>query len=945
MIDKRLRSRLLRSTMLTGFAAAAVTSANTAAIAQDDEATDEVFVTGSRLARKDFIANSPVTTIGQEAIELAGVTNVEALLNELPQVVPGLSNTSNNPGNGGQATVDLRGLGSQRTLVLINGRRLSPSDKQGIVDLNVIPASLVERVEVVTGGASAVYGSDALAGVVNFILKNDFEGVEIGAQGAQSQESDATEYTVDVTIGGNFDSGRGNAVLYVSYYDRQQVLQGSRDFSKNALFNSSRTVGGTLENSLLNSFGNNPACPAPATNCATRYSVNPDASGVARGTQGGYNFAPPNALILPADRITVGTMANYDITDDINFYAEVLYTDSRTGVQLAPAPLSGSNRVTVPVETSPGSGIYNARVLAIPGLDALLASRTVGSAPDPFAPVTVQRRMEEVGPRIQTFNKKFLQTTFGFKGTVFGDWDWNVYYSFARAEQTDVLFNDMSKARLQNALNSCPAGSAAGCTEIQIWGQGSITAAQADHIRHGSVTDLHVYEQQILSGFVAGDLFELPAGPLAVAIGAEYRQDEIKFTPADASQGDLIGFNAVQPSAGKTDVREIYIETLVPLVADLPFAQYAGLELGYRYSDYSSVGETTAWKALGEWQPIDDIRFRIGFQQATRAPSVFELFQAGDQNFPRYTDPCNSVGGVGVTGAISELCAFFGLPVAVQSTFTQSDTQVEAFRSGNPLLDEEKSDTFTFGAVITPTFVPWGNLQMSIDYYKIEIEDFIGYQGVGGAAGIIAKCFASATPGLGNLDPICSQIPQRLPSGDMAGIDNFQSNVSQVETAGIDIQVDYSADLEEFGIPLPGGIDFTLLTTYLDSYEFDGNEYKGIHYGLGLAFPEWRLNMRTTYSVNDWQFSWQMERIGELNDYGYSTNYAAYYPYVDPVFYHDIAIRWFVTENVETSLIIENVADKQPPVFVAGFVAGPNTDASLYDVVGRYFRFGVRAKF
>ena len=924
-MNTSLKERLMLSTVMTGIAASMAVVTAPVASAQDAE-VDEIFVTGSRIARKDFTANSPVITVGQEELNLSGVTNIENLLNQLPAVVPGLNSTSNNPGLGGQATVDLRGLGPDRTLVLINGRRLAPSDKSATVDLNVIPATLVERIEVVTGGASAVYGSDALAGVVNFIMKDDFEGVEYGMSYGQSDLEDATERTYDITLGGNFGNGRGNAVIYGQWFQRDGVLQGDRPFGQSPFggWGSSRKPAGSLENALTNPFLTDPG----------RYHILDDGSGIASGTGPTYNFTPVNALVLPQERISLSGMASYEINDYVSAFADFIYSDIRANVQLAPVPVSASAGLQVPFD--------NAGLNAVPGAAAVIADRA-----DPTAPITIQRRMVEVGNRLQYHDKKFHQYTAGLKGTMpewplFAGWDWEASYSGSRSVEYDRLENDLSKTRMQESLDGCLPGSSAGCMVIDFFGANSITPAEADWLRLYAIIDQHTYEQETVQGFVSGDLWELPAGPLQVAVGAEYREDTIGFLPADASRGDIIGFNAVQPASGSTDVKEGYIEAVVPLLADYEMAQYLGLEAGFRYSKYSSVGGVRSFKVGAEWQPVDDVRFRVMYQEATRAPTAFELFQAGDQNFPSYTnyDPCNGV----VAGVTAEICAWqMGLTLpgdqAAVDAFSQSDSQIEARRYGNPDLFEESSETLTVGAVVTPTFLPWGDLTVAIDYYDIEVSEWIGFRGV---KDITDQCFASATLAEAMLNPDCARMT-RLPSGDVT-IDNPQENVSQVKTTGIDINAVYSFAFEEFGVPeIPGDFQISALVTYLDSYEFDGNEYKGITYGLGASFPEFKSTVRTTYSLNDWQVSWQWEHVGEVDDYGYSAAYG--YPMVDAVDYHNVSARWFVTESLALTGNIDNLFDDQPQTNASGYVGGPNVDASVYDVIGRYYRIGARVKF
>lgn len=954
-MNTSFKERLLLSTVMTGIAASMAVVTAPVASAQDAE-VDEIFVTGSRIARKDFTANSPVITVGQEELNLSGVTNIENLLNQLPAVVPGLSSTSNNPGLGGQATVDLRGLGPARTLVLINGRRLAPSDKSGTVDLNVIPATLVERIEVVTGGASAVYGSDALAGVVNFIMKDDFEGIEYGMSYGQSDQEDAAERTYDVTLGGNFGNGRGNAVVYGQWFKRDGVLQGERWFSEHAgvgiggpgAWGSSRTPPSSLENSILNPFPSG----------GRQWIANDGNSiGTAANT---YDFAPVNALILPQERMSLSGMATYEINDYVTAFTDFIYADIQANVQLAPAPLTPSTGIRVPWDNpflNDLIGIHPSDPLGldpgVPGAGALIAARPT----DPTASIAIQRRMLEIGNRLQFHDKKFYQATTGLKGTMpewplFSGWDWEASYSRSSSVEYDRLENDLSITRVQESLDGCLPGSSSGCMILDFFSENSISTAGADWLRLKSVIDKHSYDQETLAGFISGDVWELPAGPLQVALGAEYRKDEIGFLPADASRGDLIGFNAVQPTAGDTDVKEGYIEAVIPILADYEMAQYLGIEAGFRYSKYSSVGGVRSFKVGAEWQPVEDVRFRVMYQEATRAPSVFELFQAGDQNFPGYSDPCNSPllevpPEPALSGVTAQICAWqLGLasdPVtpaaqAILDIFSQSDTQVGTLNFGNPDLMEESSETLTVGAVITPTFLPWGDLTVAIDYYDIEVTDWIGLRGSGT---IIGSCYGSATLAAAQANSDCAAI-SRNAAGDMFDIINPQENAGLLATTGVDINAVYSFSMEEFGISeIPGDFQISALATYLDSWEFDGTEYKGIGYGLGVAYPEWKSTVRGTYSLNDWQVSWQWERIGEICDLVCTWGYTP----IESKSYNNVSARWFATENFEVTGNVDNLFDEQPQTSLHGYFSGPNVDASTYDIVGRYYRIGARLKF
>lgn len=891
---------------------------------------DVIVVTGSRIARRDFIANSPITTVGQEELELSQTVTVESLLNELPQVVPGLGGTSNNPGLNGQATVDLRGLGPARTLVLLDGHRLAPSDKNGTVDLNVIPAALISRIEVVTGGASAVYGSDAVAGVVNFILNDDFEGVEAGFLQGLSERGDSEEFAYDLTVGGAFADGRGHATAFVSYFNRDSLLGSERDESSvcHPFFCSSRIPNGSLINSVLNPFAAGGTLKID------------DAGDEWDPTEPNYNFSPTNFITLPAERWTFGMFTTYDFTDSVEGYFNAILTDSWTAVQLAPSPLASTNGVTIPA------------ALALSYLPGVNVQAEITGRPDPNADILLQRRMLEWGPRQQEFDKNFFQTTLGFRGDLANGWRWDMSYQYAETDMYDTLSNDVSESRLQQALNACPVGSHADCVTFDPFGEGSASPAVVAFTELDNVTDHHRYTQEVATASMTGDLFELPAGPVGVAFGFEWREDDLRFEPSPLSTGDLVGFNGVEAVGGAASVVELFGEATIPLVEDVPLIRYLGLELGARIANYSSVGNVETYKAGGEWQIVEALRFRGMWNVATRAPSVFELFRSGDQNFPGYEDPCRTTGTVPGSGQSAlngvavnpgdpgyDFCAgWLGLdpigdPVgteAVLDAFFQSDSQVESFLFGNPNLGTEESETVTVGVVFSQE-TPIGDFQAAIDYYDISVTSPIGFPATNT---VLQRCVAT----LNLASPECLATP-RISSGQLGGVENtLENRPGELHTEGIDVQVGYSTEL--FG----GTLDVGALLTFLDEFSTPDNNYTGVAYGLGIVFPEFKSNMRASYRYNDWQFSWQWEHIGELDDYFYSSLYG--YPVIDAIDYHDFTVRWFATETLEVALTCENCFDQEPQAgTIQGSAAGLGVDTSTYDLIGRYFRLGVRARF
>ena len=940
------RGRLLASTIICGAAIAVAAPA----FAQDTE-VEAVVVTGSRIARQDFVANSPVSTVTAEQIETTGSLQVEQILNALPQVVPGFTAASNNPSDG-TATVDLRGLGPQRTLVLVNGRRTTPATKGfSSTDLNTIPTGLIDRVEVVTGGASAVYGSDALAGVVNFILKKNYEGLELGTQYGISGLGDGEQFNLSLLAGANTADGRGNVTTYISYYDRDSVMPDTTDrlWSYYSNAGGSSTGRARFDNVPLNPFApaaTSAGCNAAATSRNLAFNDNGSVRGfcndadMTAAVTDRYNFNPVNPLMSFSERWTATVLGRYDITDSLEATFEANYADNRNGAQLAPTPMTG-----VHIETT--------NPFLSPTAQAALAGRA-----DPAADAIFRRRMIEIGARQQDHNNKTFCLKFGLNAD-FGGWKVESYVSYGRTEFTDTTRNDVSRSRLYASQSgSTVACSAAAltifpnCVPVNLFGTGTITDAGAAFLRL-NFSDQTIFERSTASAVASGSLFKLPAGDLAVAVGVEYREDAFSYTPDAAhASGDIFGFNMERAVSGGYSVGEIYGEALVPLVADVPGVKYLGLELGARWSDYSSVGNVTSYKAGGEWEVVDGLRFRAMYQRASRAPNVFELFQAGDQGFPAATDPCSTANvnnGAATPVTNPTLLAMCTASLGANPNtigYVQPNSQLEAFFFGNPNLAEEVSDTTTVGVVWQPAFAP--TLKITLDYYDIKVDGYIGSIN-GGTQGTINACYNSgsfasaacndAAVGALTYRDVTGELKIRVPLG----------NVSALRTKGVDLGVTYGLGMDWWaGKPASFGdkLDVQLNVTYLKSYELDGIEYKGTigAYNISATLPEYKGVVRVGYDVGPVRLTYMGTYWDSMDNQGNIPAFAdGGYSGVDAYWYHDVNAQWAVNDTVEIFGGVRNLGDEEPPVF--DNANDGNTDPNSYDVIGRYFYVGGKLKF
>lgn len=982
--------------MISGAALAMAASPSFAQDAEDPSATEveAVVITGSRIVRQDFEAISPVTTVDSETIELTGTLTVESLLNELPSVVAGNMRTSNNSGGEEFATVDLRGLGPNRTLVLVNGERVPASSTTGVVDLNTIPTSLISRVEVVTGGASAVYGSDAISGVVNFVLKDNYEGAELSATYGASFDGYAPEFELNGLFGGSFANGRGNLTAYASYYSREEVSQSEFDYSRVSAAQCSNNADlsdpfqcdsaaeaqaaiaagggvfysggsatpawGTITNNGANPFNAallnanpltagqfasydhdcNPATPNIAytggslsfdaegnlepLNSAGACAVPDRSAGSSR-----YNFAPDNYLIIPAERFNITTIGHYDITDSVRLRVQMSYVNSWQQVSLAPTPATGLTVTLTPAMQALISSDH-------PDLWAALQSR-----PNPLASFGMTRRTNELGPRIGDSENNALSLL----GTLTGDfgadsgWDWSVTTSYGVNNFTSTGSGSANASAFRQGLAGCqnPDGSAItgalpGCVPLDIFGQNTMDADMVSFLTVPTFATTEIEESRI-AGFVRGDLFELPAGPIAAVLGVEWRESSADFrVDNEQRSGNIYGFNAIQNQAGSIGVTEIYTEVAIPLLRDLPGANYLGLEAGYRYSDYTTVGGLDTYKIGAEWEPVDFLKFRAVFNSAVRAPNVFELFQNGDQGFPGYADPCATVSSP--SAATLAFCS--GQAGGFDFTgFNAPNSQVEAFAFGNPDLQPETAETFTAGVVFQPDFWPVGSFRASVDYYDIEIQDTILALG---AQFFIDDCYDN----LDASNPSCDRVVRDTVTGEIDYVNTTRGNQGVFTTNGYDVQAEWTVNLGDYG--MPGRIRLNELYSYVDEIAINGNNFVDTtNASIGGANYQWRSVFSAFYDIADWTLMGRWSYTPGMIDDPFGIHPDQRTPEAS---YVDVSARWNLTDNLAMTAFVGNLFDEDTPQTMSGAIFGQgNTDTQVYRLLGRTFSFNVRARF
>lgn len=997
MISKKLflgRTALSTGAFALGFALATPAMAQTAgtatAAADATESVEDIVVTGSRIARSDIGSAAPVTVVNAEEFALSGAVNVEQVLNTIPQILPGLTGFSNNPGNGA-VTLDLRGLGATRTLVLVNNRRYMFYDTNQIVDLNTIPQFLISGVDVVTGGASAVYGSDAVSGVVNFRLRNNLEGIEVGGLYALTEQGDAARYSLDLAVGTNFPDNRGNVTVYANYTRRQSLFAGERSRSAVA-------AGG--------------GCIVPGTRNADTGLGTPFPSGIALGTctaRGGevayvpqgsatgpigtfgsgtstfifnptgggsrifqdpgdlFNFGAVNYLQLPQERYLIGGYANYEISDNIEAYAELSYVNNRVSTELAPTPTGVTAQLQI------ASPFFNDQTRALLLANDAAEPLAGGTRGDGYASTAVSYRFLSAGPRNQTATRQAFRILGGLRGDITDKLRYDVFYSYARTANTQVQQGNVARSRYLAALSTefvpgsttalrCrdAAARAAGCVPINVFGQGLADPAAVSYVRLNS-TNLEEADLKNVVATVSGTLFNLGMGAedVGFAAGYEYRDVSARFSPDTfLASGDVLGFNAGLPTAGGYTVNEGFGELRVPVIRD-GFIHALELNAAGRYSKYSldAVGGTWTYTGGAELSPIRDIKLRGQYSRSVRAPNVQNLFGGASTGFPGASDPCSDRSPTTQSPALAAFCQSNGVPAAnVFTRVVQPNGQIQANFGGNPNVSEETSDTYTFGVVLNPSFIP--RLGISVDYFNIKVDGTIS-TAFGGLDSALGLCFNTVRD---LTAPVCQIFQgQRNPAtgalGETAGGRNPQilsDNVGRLATSGIDVNVAYNVPL------FAGKLSLQYLATWLDKYRSTPialiPERVNIFEGT-FGQPKYRHNARATFAQGPFQLSgrWRFEGKTQNSLINNVFNGIVRTPR-DPATlarprlgafnYFDLTATAEV-DRVTFNIGVNNLLNKKPPVIGQGPDGGEqsNTLPSFFDVLGRDFFVSARVKF
>lgn len=927
----------------------------------ESEVADRIVVTGTRVVAPGVMSSSPISSISEEELQFRQSASIEDVIRELPSAVPALGPGTNN-GTGGGSTVNLRGLGSNRNLVLINGRRIVPFNLSGSVDTNIVPVALMDRVDLVTGGASAVYGADAISGVINFIMRSDFEGLELSSFYGMSEEGDADRTRTDVIFGANTGDGRGNVTFALSYTDIEPLTMGERSFGEFSLNSTSGLPGGSSAG--VPTFSVLPIGEDGATVLAQ---YDPSLGRFSPDNLQLYNFNPVNFYQGALERTQATGLARFEINPAAEAYAEFIYMDNTRKAQLAE---SGTffNNWNIPVGNPFLTDAARAQVCAqgdIPEADCI-----AGSTEE----VTMQarRRFTELGPRLNDFDNNVFQYTLGMRGEITDTWSYDGYWSYGKAQQQQVRGNWGSNSRVQQALRAVDPETcldpANGCVPLNLFGpEGSITDEMLGFVNLSSLLSQEV-EQEVGAVSFTGDLGGLRSpfadSPIGIAAGAEYRKITASTLSDQASQiqAEVLGTGAPTPDrSGSFSLREAYVEMLAPVVEGVTF------EGGYRYTDFSvSGGGSTSydsWKAGLAWEATDELLVRSMVQRATRAPNVNELFApqvSGLSNLG--TDPCQgnliNQADANTPGTLSNLCRQTGVPQGIIGNLPEPAAgQINVLGGGNPDLGPEEADTLTAGIVWQPSFVD--SLTVTLDYYRIELNDQISSPST---TDILDQCYSSALNPNFEFNAACalvlrSPIGGDLNASDSPGVVTALGNTGQTKTDGIDLGVTY-------GMPLPsdwGNLSFNLNLTRVIGWEFRDNPASESRDCLGFysvacndasgagLIHKLRFNQRTTWTMGDYDLSLNWRYMGGLSVEPGSGNWLDDFSSIGRIHYFDLAGAWRINENVRLNLTINNLLDRDPPNVgdTIGSTAANsgNTFPQFYDVIGRFYTLGVNVSF
>ncbi|NMP33403.1 TonB-dependent receptor [Thalassotalea sp. M1531] len=984
-ITKSVRLALLFGAASSAMISPSVVYAQEEAPAAEQE-IERIAVTGSRIRRPGAVSASPIMSMGAEEIEMIQTPQIEEVLRNLPATIPGDGASVNN-GTAGAATVNLRALGTQRTLVLMNGRRMIPFNFNGIVDTASVPVSLIESVDVVTGGASAVYGSDAIAGAVNFVMKNNFEGVEFSFNHSETEESDGETDNISLTLGSSLDEGRGNVALAMNWTDRKPVMLGDRPLGVLGI----ATASGGGYQSYLDGDGPVPPhqnCGGPdvttfesgggsTTAIPTRFAI------VGAGVNGQFredrtigddcsrfNFNPYNFYQTPQERYGATAIAHYDISDDHRVYTTAQFNNTQVKQQIAPSGTFGSTFM-LPLanpfigDQALGWILDNANQARVDGLlnggvenwQDINGNGVVDT--EDYLQVQLRRRTLELGPRSTNYETALFQLVAGVEGVLYEDWEYDVSFQYGESNRTNISAGYTNVSNIQKALDTtdgvnCKSGESA-CVPIDLFGGFGTITPEAAAFSSATALIKQEYSQEVITASVNGpvEFIEIPwAGmPLTVSFGYEHRKevgetipDEcLKEAPTSCLGG--AGGNTL-PIKGGFKVSEYFVEGVLPVFDGQTMAESLDIEFAYRSADYDSVGSNNTWKLGFSWRPVDSLLVRVMQQEATRAPNVGEIASPAVTGLSNaLIDPCSVANAANIDANLRQLCISTGMTDAqVGKVQDVISGQVNAFQGTNPeqLPEAEEAETFTAGFVYTNEDLL--DLELTVDYYDIEVDNTIG---TFTAQQTMDACYTYG------ITSECEKI-NRI-GGDLtiagSGIETYTTNLSYRKAEGVEVGIHFAVGMEDWG-----EMRFATNLNHYMSNERQSSSVLPVIDCLGMygnncsPTPETTWNQRVTWNLDDFTMSllWRHSSAVDMEEVQAAGSFEAFRS-IDAYDYFDLFASYNLGEHTKLTFGIDNVTDEDAPVVggEAGSTAfnSGNTFPSSYSPLGRIFKAGVKFTF
>jgi outer membrane receptor protein involved in Fe transport len=903
-----------------------IAQAQTEAAIAPPSSTDlnEVVVTGSRVALSDATSPSPVSVITAQDITDTGVLSLADVIRRDPAASAASRGADATLNGGGETGINLFNLGLNRTLVLINGHRYAPtSDELGNAsqDVGAIPTGMIERIDILRDGAATTYGADAVAGVVNIILKDKYNGFEVNGYYGSSGHGDGKGYRIDSTLG--LANDRGSVLFTAERQEQDAIPQNARGWSSNLITGIGATAP-TLGSS------NTPGGRVLGPNGAVIACYNPGSTTNLVGNCPRYDASAEQSLTLGLGVTSIGGAAHYDLTSDIRFNLNAFYTDRQSQQNISGTILNTSSN------TPPYTSGYS-----IPA----------ASPNNPFGvPVYLQWRMSAYGPRADDVDEREFWSTAGLSGRILDRFDWDVSGTYSGTNADNNRLNSLNNVYFYNIVNPsvcaadplCKSVGAVGNIASLLNGTAPLTAAQRQYVFATGIENIQNVSEQVLAT-INGPILDLPAGQVKAALGVEHRIEIGQVLP-DSNYIQGVYGSQVFPTDGRYSTNEAFGELGIPLLKDAPFAKALDLDAQGRYSNFSNFGGATTYKIGLNWAPVEDVRFRSDYGTSFRAPSVLELYGGGVGATGAIGDPCAATGIRSTNTVVAANCAALGVPVAYTPP-----TSIPTKSGGNPTLQPETGISITAGMVLTPRSFP--HLTLTADYYRFVIRNSIGQSDI---TSLIAQCYADPNflTRANNPSDICYGYNVRGPAGDLGRINNPQINLAgSTDTSGVIFSGRYTFETLGLGGKslVPGSLTVDLHGGYSGNYRVSGVQYAG-SFQSGVAGssanPRWQGIGDLDYVLPNWTFRYETQYTSAMRDFyaGITFPVVNYRNYsgVPNYFLNNVLVKWKTpVQNLDLSFGVNNVFDKDPPY---AFITTRNS-LYLYDVVGRYFFFTVGKKF